>query len=150
MYLAFAFVLLHLHWHLRQFFNIFFLFLWRWCWSLALREEIRENPIKDRLVIIGLDCIVGGHLVSLGLGLHVGLRSKDLQRVLHLVELQQLLDQLQSALPLRALSQLLHLQVFSVEGGGLNGSVITFLEEPSCESMVLNTEDRICARMLLR
>lgn len=26
----------------------------------------------------------------------------------------------------------------------------TFLEEPSWESMVLKTEERICARMLLR
>jgi hypothetical protein len=70
--------------------------------------------------------------------------------VLHLVELQQLLDELERVLPRATLRQLLHLEVLSKEGRRLDRQHSTFLLAPSCESIVLNTDERICARMLLR
>ena len=148
MYLALALVLLHLHGHLRQFLH--FLLLPRGGCLLALGQEVGEEAVEDGLIVGWLEVVVGGHFVAFGVGLHVGLRGEDLEGVLHLVELQQFLDELQGALPLRAFSHFLHLQVFGVEGGGLRGGCFTFLLEPSWESMVLKTEERICARMLLR
>ena len=68
----------------------------------------------------------------------------------HFVELEEFLDELEGVLSLAAFCQFLNLQVFCVEGGCLGEMDVTFLEEPSWESMVLKTEDLIWARMLLR
>lgn len=70
--------------------------------------------------------------------------------MLHFVELQELLNELQSILTLAAFSELLNFEVFAVEWRGLDNMLCTFLDEPSWESMVLKTEDLICALMLLR
>jgi hypothetical protein len=70
--------------------------------------------------------------------------------VFHFVELQELLDEKEGVLPLAAFCEFLDFEVFGVEWGGLCGGGGTFLEDPSWESMVLKTEERICARMLLR
>jgi hypothetical protein len=51
--------------------------------------------------------------------------------VLHLIELQKFLDELEGVLASGTLGQFLNLQIFSVEGGGLDIVGGTFLEEAS-------------------
>jgi hypothetical protein len=70
--------------------------------------------------------------------------------VLHFVELQELLNELKGVLALTAFGELLNFEVFAVEWRCLDIKLGTFFDEPSWESMVLNTEDLICALMLLR
>ena len=115
-YLALALVLFHLDWHLGQFFHVFLLFLWCDCRLLGLGQEVGKDAVEDGLIVVWFYAIIRGNLVPLDLGLHVGLGREDLERVLHLVKLEEFLDELKGVLPLRALGKFLHLDVFGIEG----------------------------------
>jgi hypothetical protein len=104
---------------LGEFFNVFLLLFCRERWLLGFGQKIGKDSEEYGLIVIGLDPIVSGNFVPLDFRFHVGLGSKDFERVLHLIKLEQLLDELERVLALSALCQFLDLEIFSKEGRGL-------------------------------
>ena len=146
-YLSLTLVFFHLNRHLREFFS-FFVFLWSWFFGFG--QKIGENSEENWLLIVGPGIVVLGYLFPLNFVFHVGLWGEDLEGMLHFIELKKLLDQLKRVLSLTAFGKFLNFEVFTVEGRSLNKKIETFFDEPSWESIVLKTEERICALMLLR
>ena len=72
-YLALTLVLFHLDWHLRQLLHVFFLFLWCNCRLLRLSQEVGEDSVENRLIVVGFYTVIRGNFISLDLSLHVGL-----------------------------------------------------------------------------
>lgn len=146
-YLSLTLVFFHLNRHLRQLFS-FFVFLWSWLFGFG--QKVGEKSEKNWLLIVDPGIVVFCYLFPLNFVFHVGLGGKDLEGVLHLIELKELLDQLKRVLSLAAFSKFLNFEVLTVERRSLNKKIETFFDEPSWESIVLKTEERICALMLLR
>ena len=94
-----------------------------------------------------IDAQLQGQCFSFDLVAHVGLTGEDAVGVVHVVELEEFLDETNQFLSVLLLEQFLALDVLPVERGDLRRGIGTFLSVLG-SSTILKTLERIWALML--